>query len=75
MGRLIRTGPSSKPCRSGFHRSGGKCVQNVSPSRSQHFGYLEEIHSVHPSELPPGREMDLRRPVYKDGGKIENKNR
>ena len=72
MGRLIGTGSSSKPCRPGFHRSGGKCVQNVSPSRSQHFGDLEAIHAVHPSELPPPYgEMDPRRLVYKDGGKAK----
>jgi hypothetical protein len=71
MGRLIRTGPSGRSCRPGFHSSGGKCVQNVSPYQSPNFGDLGVVHSVHPSELPMGREMDPRRPVYKDGGKIE----
>jgi hypothetical protein len=45
MGNLIQPNINNNPCRPGFHRSGGRCVQNVSPSRSQHFGdWLGELH-------------------------------
>ncbi len=83
MGNLIQPNINNNPCRPGFHRSGGRCVQNVSPSRSPHFGNLGELHrsqnfgdledpqGVRRGSLLRADATNVEDPQYKGGGKIK----